>query len=60
MGPGRGIAFLYLVCALGMVLVVAGALRVRRLARLDEDMPDALPDDLVGVETIERRHAPAP
>ncbi|MBB6348227.1 amino acid adenylation domain-containing protein [Nonomuraea muscovyensis] len=56
-GPGRGIAFLYLACALGMVLVVAGALRVRRLARFDVDMPDALPDDLVGVETIERRHA---
>ncbi|MBE3015236.1 amino acid adenylation domain-containing protein [Microbispora sp. NEAU-D428] len=54
-GPGRGIAFLYLVCALGMAAVVAGALRVRRLARFDADMPDALPDDLVGMETIEKR-----
>ncbi|MFD0661889.1 non-ribosomal peptide synthetase/MFS transporter [Thermocatellispora tengchongensis] len=54
-GPGRGIAFLYLVCALGMLLVVAGALRVRRLARLDTDMPDALPDDLVGFETLRDR-----
>ncbi len=56
-GPGRGIAFLYLVCALGMLLVIAAALRVRRLARLDTDMPDALPDDLVGVETLQRRTA---
>ncbi|MGI5160663.1 non-ribosomal peptide synthetase/MFS transporter [Microbispora sp. CA-102843] len=54
-GPGRGVAFLYLVCALGMAAVVAGALRVRRLARFDADMPDALPDDLVGMETVERR-----
>ncbi|MEU7694840.1 non-ribosomal peptide synthetase/MFS transporter [Microbispora hainanensis] len=54
-GPGRGIAFLYLVCALGMILVAAGALRVRRLARLDTEMPDAPPDDLVGVEAIRSR-----
>jgi hypothetical protein len=56
-GEGRGIAFLYVVCALGMLLVAAGATRVRRLARLDTDMPDALPDDLVGVEAIQRRRA---
>ncbi|GII85375.1 hypothetical protein Ssi03_33650 [Sphaerisporangium siamense] len=54
-GPGRGIAFLYLVCALGMAAVVAGALRIRRLSRFDADMPDALPDDLVGMETIQKR-----
>ncbi|MEU6999205.1 amino acid adenylation domain-containing protein [Nonomuraea sp. NPDC046570] len=54
-GPGRGIAFLYIVCALGMLLVVAGALRLRRLARFDAEVPDALPDDLVGVETITAR-----
>ncbi|WP_431898637.1 non-ribosomal peptide synthetase/MFS transporter [Nonomuraea sp. bgisy101] len=56
-GEGRGIAFLYLVCAVAMVLVVAGALRVRRLARFDADVPDALPDDLVGVETIAAKTA---
>ncbi|MET9337550.1 amino acid adenylation domain-containing protein [Nonomuraea sp. NPDC003804] len=56
-GEGRGIAFLYLVCAVGMVLVVAGALRVRRLARFDTEVPDALPDDLVGVEAITTRTA---
>ncbi|MGJ6968062.1 amino acid adenylation domain-containing protein [Streptosporangium sp. G11] len=56
-GPGRGIGLLYLVCALGMALVVAGALRVRRLAQLDTEMPDALPDDQVGLEAIEARRA---
>ena len=56
-GEGRGIAFLYVVCALGMLLGAAGATRVRRLARLDTEMPDALPDDLVGVEAIQRRTA---
>ncbi|MEU8380800.1 amino acid adenylation domain-containing protein [Streptosporangium sp. NPDC048865] len=56
-GPGRGIGLLYLVCALGMALVVAGSLRVRRLVRLDTEMPDALPDDQVGLETIEARRA---
>ncbi|MER5646070.1 amino acid adenylation domain-containing protein [Streptosporangium sp. NPDC002524] len=54
-GPGRGIGLLYLVCALGMALVVAGSLRVRRLVRLDTEMPDALPDDQVGLEAIEAR-----
>ncbi|MEU4406357.1 amino acid adenylation domain-containing protein [Streptosporangium sp. NPDC023963] len=56
-GPGRGIGLLYLVCALGMVLVVAGSLRVRRLVGLDTEMPDALPDDQVGLEAIEARRA---
>ncbi|MEU4542854.1 non-ribosomal peptide synthetase/MFS transporter [Nonomuraea dietziae] len=54
-GPGRGIALLYLVCAVGMLAVVAGALRVGRLAHFDTDVPDALPDDQVGVETITAR-----
>ncbi|MEV2265212.1 non-ribosomal peptide synthetase/MFS transporter [Nonomuraea africana] len=58
-GPGRGIALLYLVCAVGMLLVVAGALRVGRLARFDTEVADALPDDLVGVETITARQTTA-
>ncbi|MFF3444290.1 amino acid adenylation domain-containing protein [Streptosporangium sp. NPDC002721] len=58
-GPGRGIGLLYLVCALGMALVVAGSLRVRRLVRLDTEMPDAVPDDQVGLEAIEARRAGA-
>ncbi|WP_055589551.1 non-ribosomal peptide synthetase/MFS transporter [Streptacidiphilus griseoplanus] len=58
-GPGRGVAFMFLLCSVGMVLVVAGALRIRRLARFDAEMPDALPDDLLGVEALAEKHQPA-
>jgi amino acid adenylation domain-containing protein len=54
-GPGRGVAFMFLLCSVGMALVVAGALRTRRLARFDTDMPDAQPDDLLGVEALAGR-----
>ncbi|WP_377272874.1 amino acid adenylation domain-containing protein [Peterkaempfera sp. SMS 1(5)a] len=58
-GPGRGVAFMFLLCSVGMVLVVAGALRIRRLARFDAEMPDALPDDLLGVEALAEKREPA-
>ncbi|NUS17727.1 MAG: amino acid adenylation domain-containing protein [Streptomyces sp.] len=59
-GPGRGVAFMFLLCSLGMAAVVLGALRIRRLARFDTDMPDALPDDLLGVEALaEKRESRA-
>ncbi|MFI0722198.1 amino acid adenylation domain-containing protein [Streptomyces sp. NPDC021224] len=51
-GPGRGVAFMFLLCSAGMALVVVGALRIRRLARFDTDMPDAVADDLLGVEAL--------
>ncbi len=34
-------------------------MRVKALARLDDVVPDALPDDLVGVEAL-RARTPAP
>jgi amino acid adenylation domain-containing protein len=58
-GPGRGVAFMFLLCAVGMALVVAGSLRVRRLARFDTDMPDAAPDDLLGVEALAEKRKQA-
>ncbi|WP_151770721.1 non-ribosomal peptide synthetase/MFS transporter [Streptomyces abyssomicinicus] len=58
-GPGRGIALMFLLCSAGMALVVAGALRMPRLARFDTEMPDALPDDLLGVETLKERRRTA-
>jgi amino acid adenylation domain-containing protein len=58
-GPGRGVAFMFLLCSAGMALVVVGALRIRRLARFDTDMPDALPDDLLGVEALAGKREPA-
>jgi hypothetical protein len=38
---------------------VDGALRVPRLARFDTEMPDAVPDDLLGVETLKERRRTA-
>jgi amino acid adenylation domain-containing protein len=58
-GPGRGIALMFLLCSVGMALVVAGALRIPRLARFDTEVPDALPDDLLGVETLKERRRTA-
>ena len=55
-GPGRGTALMFLLCSVGMLLVVAGALWIPRLARFDTDMPDALPDDLLGVEALAEKH----
>jgi MFS family permease len=55
-GPGRGIALIYLVFALAMAAWAATALR-GRLARFDADVPDALPDDLIGLEALRRRDA---
>jgi hypothetical protein len=54
-GPGRGIALLYIVLALCVALVTAAALRLRTLARFDDEVPDAPPDDLVGLETLSNR-----
>ncbi|GLH98156.1 non-ribosomal peptide synthetase/MFS transporter [Phytohabitans aurantiacus] len=56
-GPGRGTALLYAVFALCIAAVVAVSLRVRTLARFDDDVPDALPDDLVGLQTLTARTA---
>ncbi|GAA3508071.1 amino acid adenylation domain-containing protein [Streptosporangium album] len=56
-GPGRGIGLLYLLCGLGMALLVFAGLRIRTLARFDDEVPDAKPDDLIGIETLERTHA---
>jgi hypothetical protein len=54
-GDGRGIGFSYVVFGLAMVLVALVASRVRTLTRLDTELPDALPDDLVGVQALAGR-----
>ncbi|MBP0452952.1 amino acid adenylation domain-containing protein [Kitasatospora sp. RG8] len=48
-GPGRGIALMYLLFGLVMLVLVAVGLRLPALARFDRDVPDAEPDDLVGL-----------
>ncbi|MFF5112152.1 amino acid adenylation domain-containing protein [Streptosporangium sp. NPDC000509] len=57
-GPGRGIAFMYILCGLLVALIVAGALRSRALSRFDDEVPDAVADDLVGIEALSRRNEP--
>ncbi|MFB9876431.1 amino acid adenylation domain-containing protein [Planobispora siamensis] len=54
-GEGRGIAFMYLCFGLAIAAVALVAMRVRTLARFDEEVPDAVPDDLVGVEALQNR-----
>ncbi|HEY0636929.1 MAG TPA: amino acid adenylation domain-containing protein [Pseudonocardiaceae bacterium] len=59
-GEGRGVAFVFVLCGLAMTLNALGWMAVRRLRRLDVDLPDALPDDLVGVRELEARAAAGP
>ncbi|MFD8728289.1 amino acid adenylation domain-containing protein [Streptomyces sp. NPDC059611] len=56
-GPGRGIGFMYLLFGAAMLALVVVGLRLPVLARFDLDVPDALPDDLVGIQERERRVA---
>ncbi|RCG33249.1 MFS transporter [Sphaerisporangium album] len=54
-GPGRGIGFMYVCFALAMAVTALVAMRVKTLARFDDTVPDALPDDLVGVQALRDR-----
>jgi hypothetical protein len=54
-GPGRGIGLLYLIFGVGIALTAGISLMTPRLARFDDDVPDAPPDDLIGIEEIEQR-----
>ncbi|WP_170991125.1 non-ribosomal peptide synthetase/MFS transporter [Herbidospora galbida] len=60
-GPkGAGIGLLYVVFAAAIALIALVALRVPRLARFDADVPDAPPDDLIGLQAVaDRREAAA-
>jgi surfactin synthase thioesterase subunit/MFS family permease len=58
-GNGRGIGLLYLLLAVAIAAVVLVAMRRPRIARFDDEVPDAQPDDQVGVEALRRRVAPA-
>ena len=58
-GSGRGIGLVYIVVGLAIAALTAVGLRTTRLGRFDADVPDAAPDDLVGLQTLKRRHAAA-
>jgi amino acid adenylation domain-containing protein len=57
-GPGRGIALMYLLFALAIAVIAVVALR-SKLARFDDEVPDAVPDDLLGVKALADPAVPA-
>ncbi|MEV0968287.1 MFS transporter [Microtetraspora glauca] len=54
-GAGRGIGFMYVCFALAIATIALVSTRVRALARFDEEVPDAVPDDLIGFESVRNR-----
>jgi MFS family permease len=60
-GAHRGIGLMYVCCGLGLGLVAFGAGRIRNLARFDAEVPDALPDDVLGINALRsKEHAGEP
>lgn len=51
-GEGRGTAVMYLVFAAVMALIVVVARRTRTLKNFDQEVADAPPDDLVGLQIL--------
>ncbi|WP_440064953.1 amino acid adenylation domain-containing protein [Streptosporangium sp. OZ121] len=54
-GPGRGVALMYIVLGLGIAAHVLISMRTRVLSRFDDEMPDAPADDLVGAQILRER-----
>ncbi|WP_084258836.1 non-ribosomal peptide synthetase/MFS transporter [Microtetraspora malaysiensis] len=54
-GEGRGIGFMYACFGLAIAAIALVALRTRVLRRFDAEVPDALPDDLVGFQELGKR-----
>ncbi|MER7577014.1 amino acid adenylation domain-containing protein [Streptomyces sp. NPDC126514] len=59
-GEGRGLGLMYVLFGLALVLVVLCARRIPALARFDAEVPDARPDDLVGLQSLHARRLPDP
>jgi hypothetical protein len=57
-GHHRSIGLLYVGCGLALALISLGTGRVRALARFDAEVPDALPDDLLGIEQLSHHREP--
>ncbi|RIV39139.1 non-ribosomal peptide synthetase/MFS transporter [Micromonospora radicis] len=58
-GPGRGHGLLYVLFGLCIALTALVSLVAPVLARFDDEVPDAPPDDLVGIEERQARTADA-
>ncbi|MEV0810861.1 amino acid adenylation domain-containing protein [Micromonospora sp. NPDC050200] len=56
-GAGRGIGFAYVCFGLALVLITLGGFAIRMLRRFDIEVPDSLPDDLIGAQERQRRLA---
>ncbi|MEU1288912.1 amino acid adenylation domain-containing protein [Kitasatospora sp. NPDC005856] len=56
-GDGRSIGLLYLLFGLAMAALALVCLAVPVLRHFDRDVPDAEPDDLVGLKTLQDRTA---
>jgi amino acid adenylation domain-containing protein len=57
-GPGRGLGLMYVLFGLAIVAVALIAMRVPALARFDREVPDAVADDLVGLQALRAAAAP--
>jgi surfactin synthase thioesterase subunit len=57
-GHGRGIALVYLVIGLAVAVLTLVAGLSRRVTRFDAGVPDAVPDDLVGLQVLRDRNRP--
>ncbi|WP_410812627.1 amino acid adenylation domain-containing protein [Micromonospora sp. 067-2] len=56
-GPGRGIGFAYVCFGAALILITLVGFSIRLLRRFDLEVPDSLPDDLIGAQERERRLA---
>jgi len=56
-GHEHGIAPVYVLAAVGAAIITLAAMRTRALRRFDDEVPDATPDDLIGVQVL-RDHQP--
>ncbi|MFS1303916.1 amino acid adenylation domain-containing protein [Streptosporangium longisporum] len=54
-GPGRGVALMYILLGVGIAVHVLISMRTRVLSTFDDEMPDAQPDDLVGAQILRER-----
>ena len=56
-GHEHAIAPVYVLAALAAAIITLAAMRTRALRRFDDEVPDATPDDLIGVQAL-RDHQP--